>query len=291
MRGNMPAKRRREKGYVALIVIWISAIIVVLSSGLVVYVKSQQRALKNYSNYVKSYYIAYAGMNDIIFTEFSAERKLKLSRADGITELNNANQNVAYGEGNYSILYEDEGGKANINTASVPFLKKLMDLLKINDSQKKAEAIVEWRRQHEILLNIEELGLVPELDINDCFSLSSYFSVYSSNARNAGSLNVNTAPKEVLTAYLDEFNAPSNLAEEMISKRPFDGRDLGRYMRQKAPKMRDTLVRFFVADSDTKRVKVAACIGNISFVRLNAVFNAGAGSGHERVFVRYFWQE
>lgn len=291
MRGKMTGKKSPENGYVTLMVIWISAIIVVLSSGLVVYVKSQQRAVKNYVNYVKAYYIAYAGMNQIIFTDFSSERQLKLNQEDGITELNNGNQNVQFGEGYYSVFYEDEGGKANINTASVAFLKKLMDTLKINDSQKKAEAIVRWRREHEIFLNVEELGLIPELDTNDCFSLSSYFSVYSSNARFAGSLNINTASKEVLASYLEEFNAPSGFVNDIISKRPISSRDLNRYIRSKAPKMRDELVKFFVTDSNTKRVKVVAGINSMSFVKLNSVFNVSSGGGHERIFIRYFWQE
>ena len=283
--------RNKSRGYVTIIVIWVAAILVVISGGLTLYVRYQARALSNYENYLKAYYIAAAGAYDVIYTDFAKRNLLKLSSIAGIDSLNAANTNVAFGGGRYTAVLEDEGGKSNINNAPIKVMIDILKEIKLNDYDKKSQAILNWRKQNGgVYFNVEELGLVPDLDINDVFLLLPYFTVYDSASGAQGTLNVNTVSLPVLKAYIREFNGPDNLADKLISKRPFDNASLQTYIRQNARRMSTRFTRYFCAESVTKRVRVFSGFAGAA-AKVNMVFNTSGPGEHEKVFIRYFWQE
>jgi type II secretory pathway component PulK len=278
--------RSKSSGYVTIIVIWVAAALFVISGGLTLYIRNQARALKNYQSYMKSYYIAYAGAFDVIFSDYANGIVLGLSRLDKIENFNAKNASVSFGGGTYTAVLEEEGGKANINSASLNVIKDVLVGIKMSDAEKKAQAIFSWRKQNGgLFFNAEELGLVPELEVNDVFSLLSYFTIYSD-----GALNVNTASQEVLKAYISDFAGPAALADKLIKKRPF-GEELQDYLRQNAPGMPGRFRRYFGIVSAVKRVKVTGSADGKSLVKINAVFNVLQKEGHESIFLKYFWQE
>jgi len=283
--------KNRSRGYVTIIVIWVAALLVVISGGLILYVRYQTRALKNYENYLKSYYIAAAGAYDVIYTDFAKKDKLKLSTISGINELNAVNAGVSFGEGTYTAVLEDEGGKSNINNAPIKVIRDILKEVKIGDYDKKSQAILNWRKQNGgVYLNVEELGLVPDMDVNDVFTLLPYFTVYDSASGSQGALNINTATLPVLKAYIKEFNGPDTLADLIVSKRPISSQAMAAFIRQNGRRFNPRFVRYFCVESMTKRVRVASnCNG--AMAKVNAVFNTNGPGEHEKVFIRYFWQE
>jgi len=198
---------------------------------------------------------------------------------------------VPFGGGFYTSIFEDEGGKSNINNAPIKVIRDILSDLKIDDADKKAQGILNWRKQNGgLFFNVEEMGLVPELDVNDVFTLLPYFTIYDSSNSGQGALNVNTASIEVLRAYFKEFNGPANLAAVVIQKRPF-GNEINEFIRKSAPRMRQAYISYFCSSSNTKRVRVVAGIEGRTLAKVNAVFDVWASGGHETVFIRYFWQE
>jgi hypothetical protein len=54
-------KMQKERGYITMMAIWVSAILIVLAGGMTVYVKFQQRGVKSYADRVTAFYVARAG--------------------------------------------------------------------------------------------------------------------------------------------------------------------------------------------------------------------------------------
>jgi len=286
---NKDVRKIADKGYVTIMVIWVSAILIVLSAGLVIYVSKEYKALKNYIKSIKASYIARTGLNDVMFDVLTSRGGLNTESA--IQEFNNAYQNVPFAEGVYSASIEDEKSKANINTASSLLCKNIMDLLDINDSSRKSESIIRWRREHGAFADVEELGLISDLDINDCFKLIPYFTVYSLGTPASRSVNVNTASKTILKAHFDEFKALPGTEEKIIQRRPFKNvNDLWRYIKKISPNLNDNMVKYFTTSAPVYRAYVVASIDGCYVSKINAVFELWLEK-HEILYLRYFWQE
>jgi len=279
-----------NRGYISIMAIWIAAILTVMASGLVLFVQFNQRAVKNYSNRVKAYYVAKAGMNAVTFyVHLNQGNKARFRTEAGLREVSNSYQNVEFGGGTYSAVLVDEKSRANINTASEYLLKKIMDLIKVEDSDRKARAIVKWRRENGYFLQVEELGLISDLDVNDCFLLMPYFTVYSIGLPGSCSINVNTASKVILQAHLDEFHAPPALADQIMSRRPFKGDDIWTFIKKRAPGLSDSMVKYFTYTAPVHRLRVTATVGTSNVV-LNSVIEQWA-EGHEIINVKDWWEE
>jgi len=275
-----------ERGYISIMAIWIAAILVVMASGLVIFMQFNQRAIKNYTNRIKAYYVAKAGLNEVIFFRNQGDKESFNTEA-GLLELSNSYKNVQFGEGTYTAVMEDEKSKANLNTASETLLKNIMNLIKVEDSDRKAKAIVKWRRENGYFLHVEELGLVSDLDINDCFVLMPYFTIYSIGL--PCSINVNTASKVVLQAHFDEFKAPSAVTDQVMSRRPFKGEEVWSYIKKRAPRLSDDMVKYFTYSAPVHRLRVTATVGS-SNVSLNSVVELWK-DGHEIINIKDWWEE
>ncbi|OGF51454.1 MAG: hypothetical protein A2044_03790 [Candidatus Firestonebacteria bacterium GWA2_43_8] len=277
-----------ERGYISIMAIWIAAILVVMASGLVIFMQFNQRAIKNYTNRIKAYYVAKAGLNEVIFFRNQGDKESFNTEA-GLLELSNSYKNVQFGEGTYTAVMEDEKSKANLNTASETLLKNIMNLIKVEDSDRKAKAIVKWRRENGYFLHVEELGLVSDLDINDCFVLMPYFTIYSIGLPGSCSINVNTASKVVLQAHFDEFKAPSAVTDQVMSRRPFKGEEVWSYIKKRAPRLSDDMVKYFTYSAPVHRLRVTATVGS-SNVSLNSVVELWK-DGHEIINIKDWWEE
>ena len=277
-----------ERGYISIMAIWIAAILVVMASGLVIFMQFNQRAIKNYTNRIKAYYVAKAGLNEVIFFRNQGDKESFNTEA-GLLELSNSYKNEQFGEGTYTAVMEDEKSKANLNTASETLLKNIMNLIKVEDSDRKAKAIVKWRRENGYFLHVEELGLVSDLDINDCFVLMPYFTIYSIGLPGSCSINVNTASKVVLQAHFDEFKAPSAVTDQVMSRRPFKGEEVWSYIKKRAPRLSDDMVKYFTYSAPVHRLRVTATVGS-SNVSLNSVVELWK-DGHEIINIKDWWEE
>ncbi|MFH1823962.1 MAG: hypothetical protein ABH873_01885 [Candidatus Firestonebacteria bacterium] len=281
----------KNNGYITIMVIWVAAILIVLSSGLVIYVSFQQRALKNYIKTVKASYIAKTGLNDVMF-DFFSELKSKLNEGDiTLSEINNMYQNIPFADGVYSAIIEDEKSKANINTASNLLYRNIMNLLEIDDSDRKAESILVWRREHGAFATVEELGLISDLDTNDCFKLIPYWTTYSLGTPGSCSINVNTASRIILKAHLDEFKAVPGTEEKLIKKRPFKSLEaMEKYLRKISPNLSENMVGYFTTSEPVHRVYVTGSLEGKYISKINAVFSLWLRK-HELICLHYFWQE
>ncbi|OGF47336.1 MAG: hypothetical protein A2452_13115 [Candidatus Firestonebacteria bacterium RIFOXYC2_FULL_39_67] len=277
-----------ERGYISIMAIWIAAILIVMASGLVLFVQFNQRAVKNYSNRIKAFYTAKAGMNEVTFYIHRNEsNREKVNTEAGLTEVSNTYQNVKFGDGSYSAVLEDEKSRANLNTASENLIKSILNLIKVNDSDRKARAIIKWRRENGYFLNVEELGLISDLDVNDCFILMPYFTVYSNGLSHT--LNVNTASKVVLQTYFNEFKAPAKITDQIMARRPFKGAEVWSFIKKRAPSLSDSMVRYFTYSAPLHRLKVTATVGS-STVVLNSIVEQWK-EGHETINVKDWWEE
>ncbi|OGF50819.1 MAG: hypothetical protein A2231_04170 [Candidatus Firestonebacteria bacterium RIFOXYA2_FULL_40_8] len=279
-----------ERGYISIMAIWISTILIVMASGLVLFVQFNQRGIKNYTNRIKAYYIAKAGMNDVTFyVHRNQSNRKQLCTEAGLLEVSTSYQAVQFGGGTYSVVIQDEKSRANLNTASENLLKGIMNLLKIDDSDKKARAIIKWRQENGYFLNIEELGLINDLDVNDCFTLMPYFTIYSTGLPGSCSLNVNTASRIVLQAHFDDFRAPARLTDQVMSRRPFMGEDVWSFIKKRAPSLSDVMVKYFTYSAPLHRIRVTAAAGTSNVV-LNSVVEQWA-ENHEIINVKDWWEE
>ncbi len=279
---------KRERGYIAMAALWISAILMVVSAGLTVYVKLQQRAVKNYELRVKAFYVARAGANTMVFETNRAQNRY--SNLAGINSLNSGKKEVKFGEGVYTATIEDEKSKANINTASEFLMRRMFEELGLKDAATKARGVMKWRREHGLLLHVEELGLVPELDVDDCFKIIPYFTVYSIGTPGSASLNVNTASSMVLKTQIEEFNGPATLTPQLIQKRPFRDRSVWAFISSRAPRMALPNVNYFTFSAPVFRVRSTATLNDTIKVTINTVVENWLDK-HEIIYILDWWEE
>ena len=281
---------KKQSGYITMVALWVSAILIVLLSGLTVYVKYQQRAVKNYAARVKAFYIAKAGANIMVYATNTSQGSRSLSRLAGISSLNKSNENVSFGEGVYTGTIVDEKSKANINTASEFLLRRMMEEIGIDDAAQKARGIMKWKREHGLFLHVEELGLVPELDVDDCFKITPYFTIYSLGAPGSCSVNVNTASLVVLKTQLEEFGAPPKLVADLMAKRPFTGEALWTFIKKRAPRMKDDMVKYFTFAAPVHSIRVTATMNETIKVTINTSVE-NWHTGHEVLYILDWWEE
>ncbi len=279
---------KKQRGYITMVALWVSAILIVLLSGLTVYVKYQQRAVRNYSSRIKAYYIAKAGASSMVFFAHSQNRNL--SKLSGLNELTKANENVTFGEGFYTGVITDEKSKANLNTASEFLLRRMMEEIGVEDAAPKARGIIKWRRERGLFIHVEELGLVPELDVDDCFKITPYFTLYSIGQPGSCSVNINTVSRIVLKTQLEEFGAPPSLVSDLIAKRPFRGEDVWAFIKKRAPRMKDDMVKYFTYSAPVHSIRVTAKMNETIKVTLNTAVESWADR-HETIYIMDWWEE
>ncbi|GEM_PF-1751530 len=279
---------KNERGYITMAALWISAILMVVSAGLTVYVKLQQRAVKNYEFRVKAFYVAKAGANTMVFETNRAQTRY--SNLVGINSLNSGKKDVKFGEGAYTATIEDEKSKANINTASEFLMRRMFEELGLKDAATKARGVMKWRREHGLLLHVEELGLVPELDVDDCFKIIPYFTVYSIGTPGSASLNVNTASLIVLKTQIEEFNGPATLTPQLMQKRPFRDRSVWTFISTRAPRMAQPNVNYFTYSAPVFRVRCTATLNDTIKVTINTVVENWLDK-HEIIYIMDWWEE
>lgn len=194
-------------------VLWTLAILVLLSLALGSTTALDQRLVSYQRDRLTALYLAKAGyLRALVELERDAIAQTD-SYLDSWAHNPEAFGGAPLGPGTFTVSYAvpgpdqsvgvvygviDEDRKVNINTAPKAILAKLPGM-----TESIADAILEWRARHKSLVAIEdkpfkvleELWLVEGMTAEVLQALQPFVTIYSD-----GKVNLNTAPKEVLTA-------------------------------------------------------------------------------------------
>lgn len=212
-----------ENGSVLILVLWILAILVLLGLGLGYAASIEQRLVSYQRDRLMALYLAKAGYVRAL-AELSRDPTPQAdSLLDAWAHNPEAFQETALGQGRFSVSYPlaegggpegvvhgvvDEDRKINVNTAPKAVLLRLPGM-----TEEIADSLLAWRREKLGLRELrarsfevlEELLLVEGMTAEAFRTLRLYVTVYGD-----GRVNLNTAPREVVTAL--------GMGEALVSK-------------------------------------------------------------------------
>ncbi len=229
---------RNKKGAILITALWILAILSILAVGIGFRVSMEARLAKYNIDAMRALYLAKAGAAKAIYRlsknppavdsiyecgiVFSPEEKSDPEKMKAIFScpLGEGYFDVAYKEGSSEYKgISDEDRKININTAPENVLKNL--LMYVGEDPTIAADITGWRGQgpalsdgyyeslpapykckHSRFCAIEELMLVKGIDPKIFDKIKPYITVYGSPDAAKFAVNVNTAPKTVLSVLI-----------------------------------------------------------------------------------------
>jgi len=219
--------RSDEGGGVALIlVIWVLVILIAIVGEFSYSMRTELNILQNFKEEEESYQLALAGIEHAKIEILSQKEPLyTYLNKEGILIFGQGDENPMrkseLGNGAFSYTITDEDGRLNINNASLPQLRYIIESTDVDITvvDTIADSIIDWRDTNDLhMLNgaeedyyqslerpysckdgpfdtIDELllvrGVTPEIFKN----LTAYFTTWGS-----GRVNINTAPREVLEA-------------------------------------------------------------------------------------------
>lgn len=136
---HAPSLRRREDGLVLVIVLWVLAILVVLTWGLAATVQTEARLVSHYSESTRCLEYARSGLT-LAFQKLSDADLSTVTVLSPPTHLGSEDVGVEFeGNGQFSVNLEDESAKMNLNTATLEMLTAL------TEDPNLAASIVDWR--------------------------------------------------------------------------------------------------------------------------------------------------
>jgi general secretion pathway protein K len=205
-------RRRRERGFALLLVIWVLAILSVLAAGFAASTRSETRLARNLLEAARARALAEAGAARATEALLQTDPRARW-RADGTL------YPMQFAGGAIRIRIEDEDGKIDLNLSPPELLAGLCAELAIADDTCGAlvDGVVARRRaaapppptgfrfnapqpapdrQHAAFTTIEELRQIPAVDAAAFARLRPFITVYGQN----GKLDPAVAPREVLLA-------------------------------------------------------------------------------------------
>ncbi|MEW6618162.1 MAG: helix-hairpin-helix domain-containing protein [bacterium] len=222
-----------EKGVVLIVTLWILTILTLLAISFSHRMRVEIKLTEFQIDSLRALYLAKAGINYAI-----AELKKDTNDYDALNEPWNGQKEVELGRGRFIYQVSDEERRINLNYATRTTLEKLPQL-----NKEIVSCIIDWRDvdikeedyeaedeyYQSILKNyhcknapfesIEELLLVKGVISKILYGegkINQLITVYGQ-----GAININTAPKEVLSVLLNE-----ELAQNIINYRArFDGKE------------------------------------------------------------------
>jgi general secretion pathway protein K len=156
-----------DKGIALLMVIWVLALLTVIVGEFCFTMRTQANIIRNVKETAEAHYIARAGVNAAI-EEIIRQTLIPSSAAaadrtdetgDGEAEeaqwrVNTQIPSMPYGNGEYRVWIDNEGGKVNINLADKAVLRAMLDGFGIDDEQKDiiVDSILDWRDTNDLHL-------------------------------------------------------------------------------------------------------------------------------------------
>jgi general secretion pathway protein K len=230
---KQPGVRQQERGFALMAVVWIITLLSVIVLSFAAMAKTDVYATMGFKESMEQKYLAEAGIQGAV-VELMHERALKMQNAADTTAMIKTDR-TAYtrelGTGSYTFRVTDESGKIDINALTDKTGALLSNLLRnFGSSEEEANTIVDsildwkdtddahrlngaennyymslpapYRAKNAGFETLEELILVKGMTRDVLYGnekrkgIIHFITVHSG----AATVNMNTAPKEVLTA-------------------------------------------------------------------------------------------
>jgi len=219
--------RKANEGSILMVVLWILAFLVLLGLGLGYTTSIDQRLVGYQRDRLMALYLAKAGYYRALAELEQDSTPMIDSYLDTWGHNPGVFQEVKLGEGNFTVSYPvreedgseaviygimDEDRKIDVNTAPQAVLLRLPGM-----TDEIADAVLDWRAEHKRLGEslgevkdkplkvLEDVLLVEGMTQETFQTLRPFITVYTD-----GKVNLNSAPREVLTAL--------NLGEGVVNK-------------------------------------------------------------------------
>lgn len=146
-------RRRKEKGVLLLLTLWISVVLAIIAYSLSYQVRLEMKLTKQFRQSAQARAVAQAGVakavvdlkNDLILD--TSEGGARFDAEGDVWANPDDKTDVEFGPGKYSVLVIDKNSLININTARFEVLKELLITLDVEEkeAEKIAYAIIDWR--------------------------------------------------------------------------------------------------------------------------------------------------
>lgn len=232
-----------QKGIALTMVLWVLTILMVIVLSFSFAARTETHSTLIFKEGIENKFLAEAGLERGIMEIFYRRQNLNIEGSD-IWAIDNKPYAIQLGNGNCTVKIADEAGKVDINATSDVILKNLLMNLGVQGEKLDiiVDSIMDWKDADDLhRLNgaesdyymslpnpykaknanfdtLEELllikGMTPEILYGDGGNKGAIAFFTVTSKRNA--INVNTAPKEILTALPD---ITPEIADGIISYR------------------------------------------------------------------------
>lgn len=232
-----------EKGIALFIVLWVLTILMVIVLSFSFTAKTETRSTLAFKDGIEKKFLAEAGINRAVM-ELFYRKQYSANEGSDIWKTDGTAFNGEMGNGFYEVRIIDESGKVDINTTSEVILKNILinSGIKDEDADTIVDSIMDWKDADDLhrlhgaendyymsLPNpykaknanfdtVEELLLVKGVTTGLLYGSSGKKGIadfLTVNSRNR-LININTAPKEVLTALP---GVTPEIADSILSQR------------------------------------------------------------------------
>lgn len=256
-----------KRGLALIMVLWVVALLSVIALEFSYTMRTEVDIWSNYKDEIKSYFIARAGIERAIIelqrmkavnvTSTEVKEDTVEVKEDAVWRTDGTPHEIAFHEGNFKVIIEDEAGKLDINKSTEDDLGSLLVGLGVpaEDIDIIVDSIMDWRDKDDLHhLNgaekeyyealpepytckngdfdtIEELLLVRGMTRELYEKLKGKITVYST-----GRINFNAASPELLKVVIKDDVLVSHLME-MRNKQPLSQEELNAALAGHATKL------------------------------------------------------
>lgn len=137
----MRKMRRKERGVALVLVIWLSALLLVIAGSFIFEARSDSLVVRNTLSMARAEALADAGVQRMIFEGYRTDNAPDTWRNDGTVRQWSFDGTVV------SVEARDESAKIDVNTASDTLLRGLLVSVGLKDEEadKLLDAILDWR--------------------------------------------------------------------------------------------------------------------------------------------------
>ena len=151
----MKGPGKSQRGIALFLVLWVMALLTVIAGEFGYAVRNELNVTRNFKEETESYYIAVSGLfwavqelvvNEYILRPVSAPGKDEAPE-DIRWRINTDIPPVPFAGGQFKVVKENESGKVNLNRASAPLLRMMLNGMQIADGEKDiiVDSIQDWR--------------------------------------------------------------------------------------------------------------------------------------------------
>ncbi len=146
---------KSERGIALYLVLWVMALLTVIAGEFCYAIRTEVNITRNFKEETQTYYIATSGVfwaiGGLIVNEFVPR---PVTAADNEEEPEDIQWRISadipavpFGDGQFKVEKENEGGKVNLNRAGQLLLKMMLNNFEIDDAGKNVivDSIMDWR--------------------------------------------------------------------------------------------------------------------------------------------------